>query len=107
MKLNAIIVEDEKISRDILSNYLQKYCPNVNLVGQAENIKEADMAYLVNTNLLINNVHYYIARLRYFIKKNNQIEIKKNNVKAKINLSDDDYQKFSLEKRNAPFYYHK
>ena len=40
MKLNAILVEDEKLSRDILSNYLQKYCPNINLVGQAENIKE-------------------------------------------------------------------
>tara|TARA_R110002012_G_scaffold116344_6_gene264031 strand:- start:4589 stop:5323 length:735 start_codon:yes stop_codon:yes gene_type:complete len=40
MKLNAILVEDEKISRDILSNYLQKYCPNINLIGQAENIKE-------------------------------------------------------------------
>jgi two-component system LytT family response regulator len=40
MKLNAILVEDEKLSRDILSNYLHKYCPNINLVGQAENIKE-------------------------------------------------------------------
>lgn len=41
MKLNAIIVEDEKTSRDILKNYLEKFCPKVNLVGEAENIEEA------------------------------------------------------------------
>lgn len=40
MKLNAILVEDEKISRDILSNYLAKYCLNINLIGQAENIQQ-------------------------------------------------------------------
>jgi two-component system LytT family response regulator len=40
MKLNAIIVEDEKMSRDILSQYLAKYCPAINLVGQAENIQQ-------------------------------------------------------------------
>ena len=41
MKLNAIIVEDEKTSRDILTNYLQKYCPNVNILGEAANVEEA------------------------------------------------------------------
>lgn len=41
MKLNAIIVEDEKTSRDILKNYLSKYCPNVKVLGEAENIDEA------------------------------------------------------------------
>jgi two-component system LytT family response regulator len=41
MKLKAILVEDEQISRDILRNYLQKYCPNVDLLGEAGNIKEA------------------------------------------------------------------
>ncbi|MFD2530210.1 LytR/AlgR family response regulator transcription factor [Polaribacter marinaquae] len=40
MKLNAIIVEDEGISRDIIRNYLSKYCPNVNLLGEASNIEE-------------------------------------------------------------------
>jgi len=29
MKLTAIIVEDEETSREILKNYLKKYCPNV------------------------------------------------------------------------------
>ncbi|CAL2105334.1 two-component system, LytTR family, response regulator [Tenacibaculum sp. 190524A02b] len=40
MKIKAIIVEDEAISRDILRNYLSKYCPNVELVGEASNIEE-------------------------------------------------------------------
>jgi len=41
MELKAIIVEDEKTSRDILKNYLAKYCPKVTLMGEAENIEEA------------------------------------------------------------------
>lgn len=41
MKLNAIIVEDEQTSRDILKSYLNKYCPNVTILGEAENIDEA------------------------------------------------------------------
>ena len=40
MKLNAILVEDEQLSRDILSKYIAKYCPNINLLGQAENIQQ-------------------------------------------------------------------
>ena len=40
MKLNAILVEDEANSREILKNYLQKYCPDVNLRGEAATIKE-------------------------------------------------------------------
>ena len=41
MKITAIIVEDEAVSRDILRNYLGKYCPKVTLVGEASNIQEA------------------------------------------------------------------
>ncbi|TMM58237.1 response regulator transcription factor [Maribacter algarum] len=41
MKLKSIIVEDEANSREILRNYLTKYCPSVNLVGEAESIEEA------------------------------------------------------------------
>lgn len=41
MKLKTIIVEDEKISRDILKNYINKYCPNLEFVGEASNIEEA------------------------------------------------------------------
>ena len=41
MKLNSIIVEDEETSREILRNYLKKYCPNVNILGEASNVEEA------------------------------------------------------------------
>ena len=41
MKLNAIIVEDEETSRVILKNYLNKYCPNVNVLDEASNVDEA------------------------------------------------------------------
>ncbi len=41
MKLNAIIVEDEETSREILKNYLTKYCPSIALKGEAGNVDEA------------------------------------------------------------------
>lgn len=41
MKLNSIIVEDEETSREILKNYLTKYCPNVQILGEASNVEEA------------------------------------------------------------------
>lgn len=41
MILRSIIVEDEKTSREILKNFIQKYCPNVNVLGEAENVDEA------------------------------------------------------------------
>ena len=41
MNLNALIVEDEANSRDILRNYLTKYCGNVTVVGEAGSIQEA------------------------------------------------------------------
>jgi len=41
MSLNAILVEDEANSREILRNYIAKYCPRVNLLGEASSIKEA------------------------------------------------------------------
>ncbi|HNP67799.1 MAG TPA: LytTR family DNA-binding domain-containing protein [Aequorivita sp.] len=41
MKLNAIIVEDEETSREILKKYLAKYCPNIILKGEAANVDEA------------------------------------------------------------------
>ncbi|PKH50636.1 DNA-binding response regulator [Tenacibaculum sp. Bg11-29] len=40
MKLKAIIIEDEAIGRDILRNYISKYCPTVQLLGEASNIEE-------------------------------------------------------------------
>ena len=41
MELRAIVVEDEETSREILKNYLQKYCPGVQVLGEAANVDEA------------------------------------------------------------------
>lgn len=49
MSLKAIIVEDEANSREIIRNYLAKYCPKVNVLGEAASIKEA-------LNLIENNI---------------------------------------------------
>ncbi|WP_339634990.1 LytTR family DNA-binding domain-containing protein [Bizionia echini] len=50
MKLKAIIVEDEHTSRDILKNYLTRYCPNVQILGEAANVEEA--LVLIRNNAL-------------------------------------------------------
>lgn len=39
--LKAIIVEDESIARNVLNNYLIKYCPAVKVVGEAEDARQA------------------------------------------------------------------
>lgn len=41
MKLKAILIEDEANSREILRNYLAKYCTEVDLLGEAASIDEA------------------------------------------------------------------
>jgi len=41
MQLRTILVDDEKTSREILRNYLTKYCKNIAIIGEAENINEA------------------------------------------------------------------
>ena len=41
MQLKTIIVEDEQTSREILKSYLLKYCPTVEVVGEAATIDEA------------------------------------------------------------------
>ncbi|WP_284650822.1 LytR/AlgR family response regulator transcription factor [Flavobacterium terrisoli] len=40
-KIRSVIVEDEKAAREVLKNYLQKYCPQIEVLGEAENIKQA------------------------------------------------------------------
>jgi len=40
MKLRTILIEDEANSREILRNYLAKYCANVDLLGEAASIEE-------------------------------------------------------------------
>jgi len=50
MKLSSIIVEDEETSREILKNYLKKYCPEVTVLGEASNVEEA-LVLIRNNNL--------------------------------------------------------
>jgi two-component system LytT family response regulator len=40
MKLKAIIVDDEEASRDTLKTYLSRYCPDVELMAQADSVKK-------------------------------------------------------------------
>ncbi len=40
-KIKSVIVEDELGAREVLKNYLGKYCPQVEVIGEAQNIKEA------------------------------------------------------------------
>ena len=40
MILKAVIIEDESSSREILRNYLAKYCKNVNVLGEAASVRE-------------------------------------------------------------------
>ncbi|WP_340065132.1 LytTR family DNA-binding domain-containing protein [Ascidiimonas aurantiaca] len=41
MKLKTLLVEDEAVSRDILKKYLKKYCPEVEVAGEASNVEDA------------------------------------------------------------------
>ena len=50
MNLKALIVEDEANSREILQNYLSKYCENVTVLGEAASIKEA-LAFIQKNEL--------------------------------------------------------
>jgi two-component system LytT family response regulator len=36
--IKAVIIDDEKDSRDILANYLKKYCPDVEVCGFGESV---------------------------------------------------------------------
>ena len=38
--LNVIIIEDEQVSRETLRNYLEKYCADIHILAEAENIIE-------------------------------------------------------------------
>ncbi|MPT33820.1 LytTR family DNA-binding domain-containing protein [Flavobacterium sp. WV_118_3] len=40
-KIRSVIVEDESVAREVLKNYLSKYCPQVEVIGEAQHIKEA------------------------------------------------------------------
>ena len=38
--IKAVIIEDEKKSAEVLSQLLQKNCPDISILGKAENVKE-------------------------------------------------------------------
>lgn len=40
-KISSAIVEDESAAREALKNYLTKYCPQIEIIGEAHNCKEA------------------------------------------------------------------
>jgi len=57
MKLNALIIDDEKPSRETLSVIIKDYFPEVNVVGEAESINEAfELIHQNNPNLLFLDV---------------------------------------------------
>ena len=39
--MTTILVDDEKSSRQILRQIVAKYCPQINIVGEAENVEQA------------------------------------------------------------------
>ena len=39
--IKAIIVEDEELGRAALKNLIHKYCPDISVLGEAGNVKEA------------------------------------------------------------------
>jgi len=40
-KIQSVIVEDESSAREVLKSYLAKYCPQIEIIGEAHNSKEA------------------------------------------------------------------
>lgn len=52
-KITAIIVDDEQDSRETLSNYIDKYCPQVSLLAECNNIIEAKAAILKHCPQLV------------------------------------------------------
>lgn len=40
-KIRTVIVEDESAAREVLKTYVQKYCPQIELTGEARDCKEA------------------------------------------------------------------
>ncbi|MCB9262145.1 MAG: response regulator [Flavobacteriales bacterium] len=51
--LNALIVDDELKSREVIKTLLENFCPEVNVVGTAENIQEAlNAIHTLNPNLV-------------------------------------------------------
>ncbi|MDM8004245.1 MAG: LytTR family DNA-binding domain-containing protein [Bacteroidota bacterium] len=39
--IRAVIIDDEKLARDVIFNYLNEYCPDIEVVAQASSVKTA------------------------------------------------------------------
>jgi len=39
--IRAVIIDDEKLARDVIFNYLKEYCPDVEVVAQAATVQTA------------------------------------------------------------------
>jgi len=51
--IRAVIVDDEKLARDVIANYLFEYCPDVEVVAQASTLKTAMSAIQKTTPDLV------------------------------------------------------
>lgn len=51
--MKALLIDDEKTSRNVLRSYLTKYCPDVNIAAEAENVQQALQAIHEHTPDLI------------------------------------------------------
>lgn len=40
-RIRSVVVEDEEAAREVLKSYLTKYCPQIELIGEAHNCKQA------------------------------------------------------------------
>ena len=38
--ITALVIDDEADSREVIQHYLQRYCPQVKVLGEAADIKE-------------------------------------------------------------------
>jgi len=52
-KITALIVDDEEVSRLTLSNFIGKYTPEVEVIGEAENIQQAKALILQHKPQLV------------------------------------------------------
>lgn len=57
MAIKSVIVEDEQAAREALKTYLAKYCPQVELVGEAHNSREGiDLIHALKPELVFLDV---------------------------------------------------
>ena len=48
--IKSVIVEDELSARETLKSYLSKYCPQIEVIGEAHNAKEVNFVKSYHKN---------------------------------------------------------